>query len=162
MGIAAESDRPRFRIQTADTEAYRLYLQGRFLWHQRGPENIRSAVAFFEQAIQEDPEFAAAWAGLASAFLTSGTYGAGIEDNFVKARDAALKAIELDDQLGEPYGALAQVEINAQRYADGERYVEKGLELNPRFEDRDTLETIIRRLELLERNQNLPGDVGKC
>ena len=132
MGVSAEADRPRFRVQTADTEAYRLYLQGRFLWHQRGPENIRSAVAFFERAIQEDPDFAAAWAGLASAFITSGTYGAGIENHFLKGRDAALKAIELDDQLGEPYGALAQVEINAERYVDGERYIEKGLDLTPR------------------------------
>ena len=132
MGIAAEGDRPRFRVQTTDTEAYRLYLQGRFLWHQRGPENIRSAVAFFDQAIQQDPEFAAAWAGLASAYMTSGTYGAGIANHFQKSGEAALKAIELDNQLGEPYGPLAQIEINAENYAKGERYIEQGLNLTPK------------------------------
>jgi TolB-like protein/thioredoxin-like negative regulator of GroEL len=132
MGIAASSDHPRFRIQTADSEAYRMYLQGRFLWHQRGPENIQAAVAFFTQAIEEDQEFAAAWAGLASAYLTAGTYGAGIENNFEKARDAAERAIELDDQLGEPYGPLAQIHINASRFAEAEILLDQGLQLTPK------------------------------
>ena len=83
MGVAEQGPQPRFRVRTASTEAYRLYLQGRFLWHQRGPDNIRSAIAFFDQAIELDPEFAAAWTGLASALMTSGTYGTGIVESSV-------------------------------------------------------------------------------
>jgi len=132
MGIAASSVRPRFRIQTTDSEAYRMYLQGRFLWHQRGPENIRSAVEFFNQAIQKDPEFAAAWAGLASAYSTAGTYGAGIENNFEKGKEAAEHAIELDDQLGEPYGPLAQIHINADEFLEAELLFEQGLKITPK------------------------------
>jgi tetratricopeptide (TPR) repeat protein len=109
-----------------------MYLQGRFLWHQRGPENIRSAVEFFNRAIEKEPDFAAAWAGLASAYLTAGTYGAGIENNFEKARDAAERAIELDGQLGEPYGSLAQIHINANRFGEAERLFEQGLQLTPK------------------------------
>jgi len=132
MGISAESDRPRFRVQTENTEAYRLYLQGRFLWHQRGPDNINSAVAFFAQALELDPEFAAAWAGLASAYLTAGTYGAGIEDHFNRARAAAETAIELDPESGEPYGSLAQIYINNRQFQQAEAYIARGIELAPK------------------------------
>jgi TolB-like protein/Tfp pilus assembly protein PilF len=131
MGGKVVGDRPRFRVQTENTEAYRLYLQGRFLWHQRGPENIRSAVAFFEQALEIEPDFAAAWAGLGSALLTSMTYRAGIANNFERAAEAARKAIELDDTLGEPYGPLAHLEMNARNYAEVERLIEKGIALAP-------------------------------
>ena len=131
MDAKVVGERPRFRVQTENTEAYRLYLQGRFLWHQRGPENIRSAVAFFEQALELEPDFAAGWAGLGSALLTSMTYRAGIANNFERAAEAARKAIELDDTLGEPYGPLAHLEMNARNYAEVERLIEKGIALAP-------------------------------
>jgi TolB-like protein len=131
MGGDEVGERPRFRVQTENTEAYRLYLQGRFLWHQRGRDNIIAAVAFFEQTIELEPDFAAAWAGLASALTTAGTYGTGIRDNFSKAGDAARKAIELDDKLGEPYGTLAQLEMNAGNYALVEEQIAKGIALAP-------------------------------
>ena len=131
MGAKEVGDRPRFRVRTENSEAYRLYLQGRFLWHQRGPNNIVSAVAFFEQAIALEPEFAGAWSGLGSALMTSGTYGAGIENHFSKAAEAATKAIALDDKLGEPYGTLAQMEMNARNYEAVERLIGKGIALSP-------------------------------
>jgi TolB-like protein/Tfp pilus assembly protein PilF len=131
IGGKAVGDRPRFRVQTENSEAYRLYLQGRFLWHQRGPENIRSAVSFFEQALDLEPDFAAAWAGLGSALVTAGTYRAGIENHFERSAEAARKAIELDDTLGEPYGSLAQLEMNARNYAEADRLIGKGIALSP-------------------------------
>ena len=131
MGAKEVGDRPRFRVQTENTEAYRLYLQGRFLWHQRGADNIVSAVTFFEQALALEPEFAAAWAGLGSALVTAATYGASIENNFERSAAAARKAIELDNTLGEPYGSLAQMEMNARTYAEAERLIRKGIELSP-------------------------------
>lgn len=126
----ADAD-PRFRAQTNDTRAYRLYLQGRHVWHQRGAENIVAAVDYLEQALEEDPQFAAGWAALASALLTAPTYQAGIENSRERAVQAALRAIELDDRLGEPYGVLAQIEMDRENYATGERYVQTALEREP-------------------------------
>jgi len=131
MGGEKVGERPRFRVQTDNTEAYRLYLQARFLWHQRGADNIRSAVVFFEQALELEPEFAAAWAGLASALTTAGTYRTGIANHFSKAGDAARKAIELDDKIGEPYGTLAQLKMNIGEYASVEELIERGIALSP-------------------------------
>ncbi len=131
VGNASVSGVPRFRANTADAEAYSLYLQGRHLWHQRGAENILAALAFFNGAVDRDPDFAAAWAGLASAYLTSGTYGAVVEGHFRRAQSAAKKAVDLDPALGEPYGTLAQIEFNAHRYEAGLAFIEKGIEIEP-------------------------------
>lgn len=131
MGAAAVGERPRFRAVAETSEAYRLYLQGRFLWHQRGADNIRSAIVFFEQALDREPEFAGAWAGLASAYMTAQTYGAEIEDRLDKAARAARRATALDPALGEPYATLAQLEVLARNFAAAERLFTEGVRLSP-------------------------------
>src|SRR5215211_1653213 len=87
---------------TTDTAAYELYHKGRSLWEKRSGDNIPKAIAFYEQAIARDPNYALAYAGLASAHILSPFYtGADRREASSKAKEAALKALRLDPNLAE-------------------------------------------------------------
>src|SRR6266699_1903647 len=89
---------------TSDTAAYELYLKGRLLWSKRGGDNIRQAIAFYEQAIERDPNYALAYAGLAEAYVTLPFYtSTAPREAYQKAKTAALKALQLDDKLAEAH-----------------------------------------------------------
>src|SRR5215470_3368126 len=92
---------------TSDLTAYDLYLKGRLLWGKRGGENLRQAIAFYEQAIARDPNYALAYAGLAEAYVTLPFYtGTAPQVTRPKAKAAALKALQLDENLAEAHTAL--------------------------------------------------------
>src|SRR6059058_5504559 len=92
---------------TSDMTAYELYLKGRLLWGKRGGENIRQAIAFYEQAIARDPNYALAYAGLAEAYvLLPGYTATAPRDAYPAAKAAALKALQLDEKLAEAHTAL--------------------------------------------------------
>jgi TolB-like protein/Tfp pilus assembly protein PilF len=93
---------------TSDLTAYELYLKGRLLWSKRGGENLRQAIAFYEQAITLDPNYALAYAGLAEAYAILPAYTATAPlDALLKAKTAAVKALQLHDKLAEAHTALA-------------------------------------------------------
>ncbi len=95
---------------TSDTTAYELYLKGRLLWSKRGGDNIRQAIAFYEQAIERDPNYALAYAGLAEDYVTLPFYTSTVpREAYQKAKTAALKALQLDDKLAEAHAGLAFV-----------------------------------------------------
>ncbi|HSS17608.1 MAG TPA: tetratricopeptide repeat protein [Candidatus Dormibacteraeota bacterium] len=95
---------------TSDLTAYDLYLKGRLLWSKRGGENLRQAIAFYEQAIARDPNYALAYAGLAEAYVILPVYTATAPfEAFPKAKTAALKALQLDDKLAEAHTGFARV-----------------------------------------------------
>src|SRR2546429_9077772 len=92
---------------TTDTAAYELYHKGRSLWEKRSGDNIPKAIAFYELAIGRDPNYALAYAGLASAHILSPFYtGADRREAGSKAKEAALKALRLDPNLAEAHLAL--------------------------------------------------------
>jgi serine/threonine-protein kinase len=92
---------------TSDLTAYDLYLKGRLLWSKRGGDNLRQAIAFYEQAIARDPNYALAYAGLAEAYTILPYYTTTApQDAFSKAKAAALKALQLNDKLAEAHTAL--------------------------------------------------------
>ena len=118
---------------TSNTEAYELYHKGRSLWEQRTGDNIPKAIAFFEQAIARDPNYALAYAGLASAHILSPYYThADRRQEGAKAKEAALKALSLDPNLAEAHSALGKIlfwtELNI---AGAMREHERALELKP-------------------------------
>ena len=95
---------------TSDLTAYELYLKGRLLWSKRGGENVRQAIAFYEQAIARDPTYAVAYAGLAEAYMVLPRYAeTAPQETYPKAKAAALKALQLDDKLAEGHNALGFV-----------------------------------------------------
>src|SRR5215469_5007040 len=95
---------------TSDLTAYELYLKGRSLWRKRSGDNIPKAIAFYEQAIARDPNYALAYAGMAEAYVVLPWFtGTVPRDATPKAKAAALKAVQLDDNLAEAHTALADV-----------------------------------------------------
>jgi TolB-like protein len=95
---------------TTDTTAYELYHRGRSLWERRSGDNIPKAIAFYEQAIARDPNYALAYAGLANAYVLLPYYTSAAQgDAFPKAKEAALKALRLDPNLAEAHTALGKM-----------------------------------------------------
>jgi len=120
---------------TDNPEAYQLYLKGRFYWNKRTPQDIQKSIEYFDQAITLDPNYALAHTGLADAYALLPVYGnlpAG--ESLPKARDAALKALSLDDRLAEAHTALGGV-LNYYDYdfAGAEREYKRAIELNPNY-----------------------------
>ena len=93
---------------TANSEAYELYLKGRFFWNKRTGADLRTAIEYFNQALGKDPSYGLAYAGLADSYGLLSIYGAASPaDSFPQARAAAKKALELDDTLAEAHSSLA-------------------------------------------------------
>jgi len=118
---------------TTDTAAYELYHKGRSLWEKRSGDNIPKAIAFYEQAIARDPNYALAYAGLAKAYILLPFYaGADRRDASVKAKDAALKALRLDPNLAEAHAALGKVLFFSEiDLAGANREYKRAIELKP-------------------------------
>jgi TolB-like protein/class 3 adenylate cyclase/Flp pilus assembly protein TadD len=119
---------------TSDTTAYELYLKGRLLWNKRGGENLRQAIAFYEQAIARDPNYALAYSGLAEAYVILPVYTATApQEAYSKAKAAALKTLQLDDKLAEAHTALADVLFGDLDMAGSISEFQRAIALNPNY-----------------------------
>ena len=120
---------------TQDTEAYQLYLRGRYHWNKRTPADIRKSIEYFQQAIDKDPTYGLAYAGLGEAYEVSVGYRAeSPQDAYPKARAAALKAIEIDGTLAEAHNALAAVKSDYEwNFAEAEAEWQRTFALNPNY-----------------------------
>src|SRR5881275_2975387 len=118
---------------TNNTEAYELYHKGKSLWEKRSGDNIPKAIAYYEQAIARDPNYALAYAGLAKAYILLPFYaGADRLDAGSKAKDAALKALRLDSNLAEAHAALGKVLFFSEIDLGGAlREYKRAIELQP-------------------------------
>lgn len=116
-------------------EAFDLYLKGRFFWNKRSPEGLRRSAEYFQQAVDKDPTYARAYAGLADAYALMDEYMVmSPEEAIPKARAAALRSIELDPNLAEGHASLAVV---VQNYDWDWKLVEseyrRAIELDPNY-----------------------------
>src|SRR5262249_1899897 len=119
---------------TSDLTAYELYLKGRVLWEKRGGENLRQAIAFYEQAIALDPNYALAYAGLAEAYVILPFYTATAPlEALPKAKAAALKALQLDDKLAEAHSGFARVLSYDFDIAGSISEFQRAIALNPNY-----------------------------
>lgn len=121
---------------TENTEAYQLYLQGRFQWNKRTVEGFNKAIELFQDALQKDAHFALAYAGLADAYSLLGDTDAYIlhpMEVFNKAREAVARALELDDGLAEAHTSLANLKRFDYDWAGAEEEFKKSIELNPNY-----------------------------
>jgi TolB-like protein/Flp pilus assembly protein TadD len=97
------------KVPTANTEAYELYLKGRFFWNKRTGADLKTGAEYFKQAIAKDPNYALAYAGLADCYVLFPGYGASTpQESYPLAKAAATKALELDGSLGEAHASLGQ------------------------------------------------------
>ena len=117
------------KTHTADPEALQLYLQGQFYWHKGGRNNVLRATDYFNKAIEKDPNYALAYAGLASNHSSYGFYNiAPPADYRPKAKAAAMRALELDDSLAEAHVALGKSAAD-----NAEQEFRRAIELNPNY-----------------------------
>jgi TolB-like protein/Flp pilus assembly protein TadD len=123
------------RKYTNSNEAYQLYLKGRFNWNKRTADGLQAAVQFYNQAIEKDPGFALAYAGLADTYVILAAYGnVPPGESMPRAKAAALRAIELDNALAEPHAALGEYYgAYAWNYETAERELRKATELSPSY-----------------------------
>ena len=107
--LNGKEEREIAKRDTENPEAYRLYLQGRYYWNQRTNEGVKKGLEYFQQAIEKDPGYALAYAGVADSYAVgNGEYlGLTPQEARPKAKAAALKALELDDSLAEAHTTLA-------------------------------------------------------
>ncbi len=119
---------------TADAEAYRDYLQGRYYWNKRDGVNLRKAIEQFEAAIDKDPKYALAYVGLADSYAVFPWWDSDFPvDSLSKARQFAKRAIELDDSLGEAHASLAYVNLYSWNWAEAEKEFLRAIELSPDY-----------------------------
>lgn len=120
---------------SANSEAYELYLKGRFYWNLRGPDNLQRALTLFEQAVAKDPNYALAYTGIADTYSLLPVYNAMTpREGMPKAKQAAIKAISLDDSLAEAHTALALVLCTYDYdFAAAEREYKRAIELDPGY-----------------------------
>jgi TolB-like protein/DNA-binding winged helix-turn-helix (wHTH) protein/Tfp pilus assembly protein PilF len=116
-------------------EAFQAYLQGRFFWNKRSPEGLVRSIEFFEQAIDKDPLYAGAYAGLADAYaLRGGYFSIPQSEAIFRARAAARKALEIDPSLAEAHASLALIAGNYDwNWTEAEREYRRAIELNPNY-----------------------------
>ncbi|PYK68580.1 MAG: hypothetical protein DME45_06640 [Verrucomicrobia bacterium] len=120
---------------TANPEAHELYLKGRFFWNKRTAADLRKAIDYFNQALDKDPSYAFAYAGLADSYLVLSQYGAASPaDSYHQAIAAAKKAIELDDTLAEAHTSLAcSLAYYDFDFEQSVKEFERAIELNPNY-----------------------------
>lgn len=120
------------RTHPINREAYEAYLLGRYFWSKRGLANFQKAIDYFQQAIQIDPKYAAAYAGLADAYSDQGYWGGTPNEAIPKAKAAAARAIELDESSSEAHDALAGIaDAYDWDWTKGETEHRRALALNP-------------------------------
>lgn len=134
--LSGEDKQRLSRRATVDPKAWGLYLQARYEWNKRTPEALRSAIKLFQQAIDHDPNYSLAYAGLADSYVLLG----GIYDvvppleSIPVARAAARRALELDPELAEPHAALGVIHHEFEwRWGAAEAEFRKAIELNPNY-----------------------------
>lgn len=123
------------RARPIDPWAHELYLKGRFLWNRQTPEALQMALKHYQEAVRADPAYAAAYAGIADTYGTLGTTPQGAlaaREAMANAREAALKALALDDELAEAHATLAWVRYRHDwDWEDAEREFRRAIQLDP-------------------------------
>ncbi len=130
---------PQERVRLAASrpvnfEAYQAYLLGRFHWNKRTEEGFKMAIEEFKRAIEKDPGYAPAYAGLADSYVFLPELQVLVaEEAYPRAKAAALKALSIDDTLGEAHTSLAAILENEWNWSAAEREFRRAIELNPSY-----------------------------
>ncbi len=136
LRLSGDSKERLTRAHTDNPDAYQVYLKGRYAWEKWSLEGAKQAVAFFEEAIRKDPNYALAYAGLADVYLFGRFAGIGLpqKEAHRRGREAATKALAIDSQLAEAHAALSQVLLyDDWDFVGAERELKRALELKPNY-----------------------------
>lgn len=133
--LLSHRPRPSLARPCSSPKAYDWYLKGRFLWNRRRADCLERAIACFSEAIREDPDYPLPYVGLADAYEALGAQGERRpHDCRPRARQAALKALELEPRLAEAHASLGSVLAGFEWDWEGsEREFRRAIELNPGY-----------------------------
>jgi len=130
--VSGEQRQEMTKPPTLNSEAYDLYLKGRYAWNQRGKDNVVASLADFQQAIVADPNFALAYSGLADAYSVAPPYGVSTpKEAHPLALAAAAKALQLEPNLAEAHAAMGAALAHTRQWEAAEKEFKRSLELNP-------------------------------
>jgi serine/threonine-protein kinase len=122
------------RRQTADPDAYANYLEGRYYCNKRMGGALRKAIEKFQRAVEIDPKYAMAYAGIAESWVLGGNVSAPPSEYMGKAKDAALTALKLDESLAEAHAVLAMVKFQYDwDWAGAAEEFKRAIDLNPSY-----------------------------
>jgi len=132
------TDEERSRVSkrhTINAEAYQSYLKGRYHWNKRTQEGLRKSIEYFTEALEKDPTYAQAYAGMADSYNTLARFNfLRPQEAYPKARAAVTKALEVDETLAEAHSSLAVVKMDYEWDLPGaEREFKRAIELNPSY-----------------------------
>jgi serine/threonine protein kinase/TolB-like protein/Tfp pilus assembly protein PilF len=135
MRLTGEDEKRMAKSYTANPEAYEDYLKGRYWWNKTTEEGMHAGIEYFQQAIEKDPSYALAYAGLADSYNFLALFGfVPPKEGYPKAKEAALKALEIDDTLAEAHTSLAFIKTMYDwDWAGGEREFQRAVQLNPSY-----------------------------
>ena len=137
-GIHARIDRsqmPDVSARPVDPAAWALYTRGRYFWVRGGADNLHKARDYFQQSIDKQSDYPEAYAGLADTYLLLATNGVAAPPEVVpKAKEAALRALSLDDSLAEAHTSLGGIACTFEAdWSGAERAYKRALEINPNY-----------------------------
>jgi TolB-like protein/Flp pilus assembly protein TadD len=134
LKVSGPQKKRLMKRHTKNTRAYELYLKGHFFWNKRTPEDAYRGIECFKQALEIDPGFALAYAGLADCQILLGDVrllALPPKDAFMQGRASALRALELDADLAEAHGTLGHVSMHLFDWTRAGSELRHALELNP-------------------------------
>ena len=134
LHLTGEDKTKLFKRYTENIEAYRAYMEGRFWWNKRSPEGFAKANLLFNKAIEIDPNYALAYAGLAEYYCMLSMHLAKPEPFIRQGRIAAEKALSIDETLAEAHAALGWIKLSYDwDWLGAERSFKQAIQLNPRY-----------------------------
>ncbi len=149
------------RQGTQDSEAYSLYLKGRYAWNKRTRADLETAISYFNQAIARDHGYALAYSGIAEAYSVLHFFDVNPGETFPKSNAAARRALELDPTMARPHAVLGNSEMEYDwDFAGGESEFKKAIELDP--SDATAHQWYGEKLSLLGRHQEAIAEINRA
>jgi TolB-like protein/predicted Ser/Thr protein kinase len=134
--LTADEEAKLASTRQVNPEAYEAYIKGRSHWYKLTSQDLELALQYFELALEKDSDYALAYAGIAEVWIGFRIQGlAPSSEAWPKVKEAALKALELDDTLAEVQFMLALVDLGEWDWRDSEKAFQRALELNPNYPD---------------------------
>jgi TolB-like protein/DNA-binding winged helix-turn-helix (wHTH) protein/Tfp pilus assembly protein PilF len=134
LRLTGEEQNRLVKSYTSNPEAYQDYLRGRYFWQKTGP-GLNKGIEYFQQAIAKDPRYALAYDGLADSYISLAVFGfSSPQEAYPRAKEAALKSLEIDGALAEAHTSLARIKAEYDwDWSGAEREFQRVMELNPSY-----------------------------
>jgi TolB-like protein/DNA-binding winged helix-turn-helix (wHTH) protein/Tfp pilus assembly protein PilF len=137
INLNAQEQATLLHGKVVDPQAHEAYLKGRYFWNKRTGEDLTKAVEYFNQAVERDPNYAQAYSGLADSYALLGDWEYGVlppTEALPRAKAAAVKALQLDDALGEAHTSLAfSLDVYDWDWKSADTEFRRAIELNPGY-----------------------------